>query len=929
MDGYAPLDELSSQDDLQLLPMDLPPLPPRFIVPPLTDKPQNPIMDTVKQEIEAYKRQPLHYLPKELSLLAAQPSSPPHLTFSTLWLDALTRNFGLRNKALSWDRLRPSYPSHASSTGFLSEQDSLVFAAARYHVNLRLRDLSVNVVYVTQNNLLNALKMTVLGTSSVYHTWDPSSERFVQACLGDNQKGFLLVDGKDEVISQSIISRFLTIGNLLRRLEVLLDTLRARSAKEDPTVHAYAHALSTIVTFLRQALSRCPPVNDPLSTQSHTLSAIWMHYEIYEEILVSLGDMCGRGETTLPETYPPFHLSPVVLVSTIYSHLERHIERQSPHTILAILAYVLTHVSHEYLQEVSRSVGYGTDSLKKASRDTGQSLNHHEEDEENEEDEESQDIHEPSSDTFPDFFPPALLDILPVARKSLVLLEKAQPDHPILQGTMTQGVIQWFWTESAIESAWEGHYPNSNFASASAPPVITTRTAEDEEHPEFLIFQLFNQEPGTIANPSSAAPEAEAATHSLRTFIDEFPAALPPITPTLSHLASLVLAPLVQHASTLSSALLTLFLTPSTTKRDTLNFQTHLSLLRSYLLVAAPPFKSRLAAALLSDKEDCDSEQTSHGMTISSLRRSGSKKRGHGKGERQPWAVGLAPSLLERETWPPVGADLSFFLRTVIVDSFENVARDADEAKISRSRVLEEAEYRLGFAIRDLPTGPGRDKWLNPLAIEALDFLYMDYKVPSAMEVLITHDILSKYQRMFAFILRLMRVEHALGSLFRMTRSLHNPLFPTLATSRKRLLHFRFVAQSFVSSLSAYVSDTAIAGNFDPFLACLSPPKDGHEAAFSDVFALARGHSKLLDDMLSACLLRSGQRAVGELLRSALELILEFTIVVGELYRARMEEYQAAPLLEDISKKFFEKMAKLVRNCCLASARCDVLICPC
>jgi len=39
----------------------------------------------------------------------------------------------------------------------------------------------------------------------------------------------------------------------------------------------------------------------------------------------------------------------------------------------------------------------------------------------------------------------------------------------------------------------------------------------------------------------------------------------------------------------------------------------------------------------------------------------------------------------------------------------------------------------------------------------ALDFLYMDYRAPRPLEVLITPDILSKYQRMFAFLLRLMR----------------------------------------------------------------------------------------------------------------------------------------------------------------------------
>ncbi|KAG5634757.1 hypothetical protein H0H81_000888 [Sphagnurus paluster] len=161
-----------------------------------------------------------------------------------------------------------------------------------------------------------------------------------------------------------------------------------------------------------------------------------------------------------------------------------------------------------------------------------------------------------------------------------------------------------------------------------------------------------------------------------------------------------------------------------------------------------------------------------------------------------------------------------------------------------------------------------------------------------------------------------MRVEHALGSFFRMIRPTATPLFPTLAESRKLILHFRFVAQSLVSNLSTYVFDTAISGNFDPFLARLSSSLNSAEveATFSDVFALAKSHSRLLDDILSACLLRSGQRVAGEVLRNALELILEFTVVVGERYRGRMEEYQAAPLLEDIAKKFFVKMAILTKG---------------
>ena len=35
----------------------------------------------------------------------------------------------------------------------------------------------------------------------------------------------------------------------------------------------------------------------------------------------------------------------------------------------------------------------------------------------------------------------------------------------------------------------------------------------------------------------------------------------------------------------------------------------------------------------------------------------------------------------------------------------------------------------------------------------------MDYKPPPPLDIVITHDVLSKYQRVFSFILRLLRGE--------------------------------------------------------------------------------------------------------------------------------------------------------------------------
>jgi hypothetical protein len=40
---------------------------------------------------------------------------------------------------------------------------------------------------------------------------------------------------------------------------------------------------------------------------------------------------------------------------------------------------------------------------------------------------------------------------------------------------------------------------------------------------------------------------------------------------------------------------------------------------------------------------------------------------------------------------------------------------------------------------------------------------------------------------------------------------------------------------------------------------------------------------------MSACLLHSGQKGVGDLLRQSMETVLEFIIVVGELHRGRID----------------------------------------
>ena len=76
--------------------------------------------------------------------------------------------------------------------------------------------------------------------------------------------------------------------------------------------------------------------------------------------------------------------------------------------------------------------------------------------------------------------------------------------------------------------------------------------------------------------------------------------------------------------------------------------------------------------------------------------------------------------MTEGGSWPPGGADLSYYLGTVIIDSLEaenrqveKLGEHGDESARKSDQLYEEAEWRLGFAIRDLAVG-SRARWLNP-----------------------------------------------------------------------------------------------------------------------------------------------------------------------------------------------------------------------
>lgn len=98
---------------------DLPQILPRFFVPPLEDKPQNPILEVLELESVTSNLPPRlfqpHLLPQELAALSlnvSQVVQQPETKVEEIWTNALVRNRGDRVRFISFQYLFILFPEH-------------------------------------------------------------------------------------------------------------------------------------------------------------------------------------------------------------------------------------------------------------------------------------------------------------------------------------------------------------------------------------------------------------------------------------------------------------------------------------------------------------------------------------------------------------------------------------------------------------------------------------------------------------------------------------------------------------------------------------------------------------------------------------------------------------------------------------------------
>ncbi|KAG8814874.1 hypothetical protein FRC17_000938 [Serendipita sp. 399] len=952
----------------------LPPLKPiqtGFFVPRLENKPQDPIIDTLDLESAGARRLrtnelvigsanddrlskaigQVSYFEPANALKIVDPSErqrkPPE---GNIWLIAAAGSDAQGKYIKSWETIRDTHTRDADRGCLLSEQAPDTFVAAQAFAMPHVHPTGSIRRDIPPIELFEILLTNLTGHSSKLYEWDAATENFVRCQSVEGE--VILAYGFTEMMSNEIIQRYLDIGTCLRRLDGVINGLRQSHIHS--TMHAFLHGLETLTEAFRRRLGRVR------LDRTAVLSRLWLQHTEIQEVLVALSELCN-ADLSLSPPFVALPNEPASLLSHVYTFTERHFRASSARVLRAALAFLLSTASRPWFREIEHSIGIGQ------SMGDGVVISRRLSTEYTETDELGFNIETRAEDLdldaeppiYPTFFDENLKHESFKATRSLKVLAAADPNHPLLKAGEDRR-CEWVWHEERLNGIYSGLHdrPFEQAADQQRPlsqqALVTVNPSAMSYPSELQQFRIFDMEPGAQwVQGDQSHTSLPIDITPFQSFLSSFPEELPSSTPTLAHLASFILHPLQLQSNRLTNALLDLFLSAP------LSLRSHFSLLRSFMLLSSQNFTYRLRGALFSDSDAYQPidrgtrARTRARLGIKDQRDIIAENEDLNQGQGGPasaakWGIGLAVGLSERGIWPPGGAELGFALRRVIVDTLDEM-KDADEVsededgsqdsetnpKSSRflaDSVVTEAEWRLGFAIRDLPTDEGRDEWLNPSSIAALDFLYLEYKPPLPVGALITSTILSKYQRIFTFLLRLLRVDTVSRGLF---HTLHKgpPIFEDNIAALYLLRRFRFQTHAFISILTSYVFDTVIGAQFDGFMTRLDEIDHMHDARrrernerededldlqdtlkpVADVFEIMADHSRTLDKILGGCLLRIQQRAISEVLQDILSTVLLLGCLVRDLKRKALSQEDAATQLQKLYVSFERKMFTLTK----------------
>ena len=759
---------------------------------------------------------------------------PPALDDEDLWQLAL--DLGPANKDVTfftWELFENS--QHVQqNTSYLTESGPAMFDAA-----LTQDDSTTPAGRVVKGNvLLESLWNLGLGRSSILFSFNVKSRSFEPAISNGRTSGV------SPRTAQSVTNQFIHTGNTFLYLRSFVERTFA-SADSIPARVALATAVASLLSTFEEHLGR----------HANSITSLLQLQRLFakpREILTHVSRMVDVVK----------HATSNEQLSSLIHH--RLLEMEEGDIFIRRLScQILRQVAQPSMDLLSEWIGISLNQETVPFSDRGGFVA----------------VSDPSEqqgpvdyiyqpELMPRFVSPEDGNLIFDTGNSLRFLKHHHPEHPLasLQKFAVQPPpLEWKFDWQDIESisnkakTYENDLRKAILEfSRGSPPIEPLPSKAKDTSPKMLEatdFDNYFQESmqmfdGSPVQPLNSLPDelslltdrllasdAESHSQELNTF-----------SPPLSITSTLSFGPLlIAQAKLVNATTLRLFFRSH-------QLRLHLAIQRQYHLFGDGVFSSVLASALF----DPDRE--------SAERQKGQMRSG----------VHMGLQLGSRESWPPASSELRLALMGILSESYHSStlyqSTQKENATPTLGRENNELPGQLNFAVRQLDES-AMEKIMDPYGLYALDFLRLQYVPPSPLNLVITSIALEKYDYIFRFLLRLLRMIFVVAHLPRQ--------YPN---SESRL--FRTEAHHFVTALSTYIFQTGIAEHWDVFQTYVSTLEErlAEEDAANELgtrvteglAAVREAHEKCLDSILFSLLLRRRQRKVMALIEEIFELILLF-----------------------------------------------------
>ncbi|RAK71651.1 tubulin gamma complex associated family protein [Aspergillus fijiensis CBS 313.89] len=722
-------------------------------------------------------------------------------------------------------------------TAYFSESGAKGFDAALAHQAAKNNSPERHLI-VRNGVYFQALFRLGLGRGSRYFRYNEQHNTF--EVVHDN----LRISGLTSTALKAVTTDLIGCGTRMQKIRRFVDRIPVRS-NELSTLSAFSSAAAVIIYTLEKQLAR---------DASHIASLLQIKSLFAQcgDLVHVLANMVDAVQGAVSET----QLISIVLERA--AHFSQVFGQMEP-----LLRQVIARVMEPWLSYVETWVGFQPEtstSIELAS--SGRTFVFRE----------TTDKHTFSSrattvdyrflpDMMPSFVPSDQAQLIFETGRSLRLLKRNHPQHPIASHA-TYGAESvkldcagtWFDIEKIQRKASEyearlraailkynrGEQLDTHAAATSLAPNPEMHSETDGAF-ELLDIDKASKTAGLLPDDAALSQSrlGRLIEEARPLHLESQHTQSHELSPELTSTPYLSLAPLLSSQAILIdyACLYMLF------KEH--HLRTHLTLQWRFQLLGDGFFTTRLFHALF------DPEMTS-----------GERKSGI---VRTAVHTGLRLGTRSRDTWPPASSELRLVLIGLLDESSSSTTNTTNPTNNPQPNDT------LSFSIRTLsPAATQRAR--NPHALEALDFLRLIYTPPTAvLATILTANALTKYDLLFKHLLRLQRMVSVATTLIRDA---------TARTSLSGDPHniyqrFRVEAQHFVLAVADYCCHVAVGAAWTRFQdrlarveACLDRGDiDGAiDAAGGSVPRLREMHEAMLDEMLRAMML-SGE--------AELELALE------------------------------------------------------